>query len=156
MALPKVVIVLTSHSEVKEMGYKTGLYPVSQTLTRSKLGQGIDLNRTTSRVFYLQRPQPELAHAYNVLAPHVSVTVASPAGGESPFVEDVKALFQDDKETLKFLSEKSDVYKQTIKLETLLSHSKEFSAVYFPGGHGRELLLTLHTLLKAVPTDTSI
>ncbi|KAL8733094.1 MAG: hypothetical protein Q9166_002286 [cf. Caloplaca sp. 2 TL-2023] len=108
MTSPKILIILTSHSEVKGTGYKTGFYP------------------------------PELAHAYNVLAPHVSITIASPAGGEAPIIEESFAMFQDDNETMIFVAEKGDVLRETVKLETLVDQAKEFSAVYFPGGHGRE------------------
>ncbi|KAL8948658.1 MAG: hypothetical protein Q9222_005169 [Ikaeria aurantiellina] len=45
-------------------------------------------------------------------------------------------MFQDDQETMRFIAEKSETWKNTVKLETLLHRLNDFSAVYFPGGHG--------------------
>jgi hypothetical protein len=37
-----------------------------------------------------------------------------------------------------FLKEKSNVWKDTVKLETLLGKASEFAGIFYVGGHGRE------------------
>ncbi|KAL8715468.1 MAG: hypothetical protein Q9220_000802 [cf. Caloplaca sp. 1 TL-2023] len=106
MTSPKILFVLTSNGQIEGTDVKTGFF------------------------------MPELAHAYNVLAPHVDIVIASPAGGEAPFIEESKAMFKEDQDTMKFIAEKSETWKNTVKLETLLHRLNDFSAVYFPGGHG--------------------
>ncbi|MCJ1432371.1 hypothetical protein MMC27_001727 [Xylographa pallens] len=77
MSPPKVLFVLTSHSQLGDTGKPTGWY------------------------------LPEFSHPYDVLAPHTQITIASPAGGEAPLdpasidkTDKSSAAFLEHKETL--------------------------------------------------------
>lgn len=74
-----------------------------------------------------------------MLAPHVQVTVASPAGGEAPLDPASVEAFKDDPISTKFLNEKQALWKNTEKLESLLGKGGEFDAIFYVGGHGRML-----------------
>lgn len=81
--------------------------------------------------------QPEFAHPYEVLAPHVSITIASPAGGASPLDPSSVEASKDDPVSVKFLQTKESLWKQTEKLDSFLGKAGEFEAIFFVGGHGR-------------------
>ena len=114
MPAPQILFVLTSESQLGNTGKPTGWY------------------------------LPEFAHPYNILAPHSQVTVASPAGGEAPLDQNSVEAFKSDQQSVDFLNQKSSLWKNTRKLSTFVGRAKEFSAIFFVGGHGRE-----HTLLQS-------
>ncbi|CUS15670.1 unnamed protein product [Tuber aestivum] len=77
---------------------------------------------------------PEFAHPYHVLSPHVTISVASPAGGEAPLDPSSVEMFKADEIAVKFLNEKSELWKDTIKLEGL--KAEDYDGIFFVGGHG--------------------
>ncbi|KAM5344741.1 hypothetical protein ACJ41O_010603 [Fusarium nematophilum] len=107
---PKVLVVLTSRGHM-DNGNPTGWY------------------------------LPEFAHPYYQLVgsdesnPKTEIVVASPAGGESPLDQVSVEMFKDD-ESVKFLNEKSALWKQTLPLKDFLGKANEFDAIFYPGGHG--------------------
>jgi len=103
---PKVLVVLTSHNKLGNTGKPTGWY------------------------------LPEFAHPYEVLAPHVQISVASPAGGEAPLDPASVEAFKDDPISTKFLKGQEALWKKTEKLDSFLGKAGEFAAIFFVGGHG--------------------
>lgn len=103
---PKVLFVLTSHSQLGNTGKPTGWY------------------------------LPEFAHPYEVLAPHCEITVASPAGGEAPLDPSSVEASKEDASSQSFLQKHEKLWKNTHKLETILGHASEYEAIFFVGGHG--------------------
>jgi len=77
---------------------------------------------------------PEFAHPYHVLATHVTIDVASPAGGEAPLDPNSVEMFKTDDIAVKFLSEKEELWKNTIKLENV--NAEDYDGIFFVGGHG--------------------
>ncbi|WP_339714310.1 type 1 glutamine amidotransferase domain-containing protein [Cyclobacterium amurskyense] len=103
----KVLFVLTSHDKLGETGEKTG--------------------------FWIE----EFAAPYYLLKDNgISITLASPKGGQPPIDPKSKEpdfqtastkRFNEDKETKEILS-------STVKLETV--NQADYDAVFYPGGHG--------------------
>jgi putative intracellular protease/amidase len=79
--------------------------------------------------------QPEFAHPYEVLAPHVTVDVASPLGGTAPLDQGSVEAYKEDASSVKFLEKK--LWENTQKLSTFLGKAKEYDAIFFVGGFGR-------------------
>jgi len=79
---------------------------------------------------------PEFAHPYDVLSPHVDLIVASPLGGEAPIDMSSVELFKDDASCANFFASKKSLWKNTQKLESFLGHAKEYSGIFYVGGHG--------------------
>lgn len=96
--------------------------------------QSILPSRGTPTGWYL----PELVHPYNKLAPFFDIVVASPAGGEAPLDPYSIESTKDDPECVAFLKEKSSVWKNTLKLKSLLDKISEFVGIFYVGGHGRK------------------
>lgn len=46
--------------------------------------------------------------------------------------------FKADEESCKFLKEKESLWKNTEKLSSFVGKAKDFDAIFFVGGHGRE------------------
>lgn len=111
---PKVLFVLTSHSELGNTGKKTGWF------------------------------LPEFAHPYYKIKSKADIVVASPAGGEAPLDQGSVEMFKEDAESVKFLNEESSLWKNTEKLEKYLGMSDKFAAIFFVGGHGRTSLPATH------------
>ncbi|KAH0605951.1 uncharacterized protein H6S33_004408 [Morchella sextelata] len=103
---PKVLFVLTSHNKLGDTGKPTGWF------------------------------LPEMAHPYHVLKPHVSITVASPAGGEAPLDQGSVEAFKNDEISTDFLKNEETAYKDTQKLSAFIGHASEFDAIFFIGGYG--------------------
>ncbi|KAI9815578.1 MAG: hypothetical protein M1832_005439 [Thelocarpon impressellum] len=78
----------------------------------------------------------EFAHPYHELAPHVQVSVASPAGGEAPLAPDSIKPFEGDKTAVDFLNTKEALWKDTEKLSAFVGRAHEFAAIFYVGGHG--------------------
>jgi len=127
---PKVLFVLSSHSKLGDTGKPTGWY------------------------------LPEFAHPYEVLAPHVEIVVASPAGGEAPLDPSSVEASKDDAKAVHFLKTKEALWKNTKKLSDFLGHAKEFEAIFFVGGHGPMFDLatdeTSHKLINEFFEDNKI
>lgn len=102
---PQVLFVLTSHSKMGDTGKPTGWY------------------------------LPEFAHPYEVLSPHVRITVASPLGGAAPLDPSSVEATKEDKVCIAFLK-KEHLWKDTVKLSSILGHAKDYEAIFFVGGHG--------------------
>jgi len=106
-SMKKILLVLTSHSDLGDTGKKTG--------------------------FWLE----EFAAPYYFLIDQgVDVTLASPQGGEPPidpkselpdFQTESTRRFEADSETQKILS-------QTVKLETV--NAEDYDAIFYSGGYG--------------------
>ncbi|KAF4631586.1 hypothetical protein G7Y89_g6545 [Cudoniella acicularis] len=103
---PKVLFVLTSHDKLGDTGKPTGWY------------------------------LPEFAHPYEVLAPHVQITIASPNGGAAPLDPSSVEATKEDPVCIKFLKNRNALWENTEKLESFLGRAKEFEAIFFVGGHG--------------------
>ncbi|KAB5572176.1 DJ-1/PfpI family protein [Coniochaeta sp. 2T2.1] len=104
---PKVLVILTSHSELGNTGKPTGWY------------------------------LPELAHPYEILtASGVELTLVSPKGGDAPLDPDSVEMFKSDPVASSFLASKKSLWQNTAKLSTYLGRADEFDAVFVPGGHG--------------------
>jgi putative intracellular protease/amidase len=103
----KVLMVLTSHSELGNTGQKTG--------------------------FWIE----EFAAPYYVLADAgVAITIASPKGGQPPIDPKSEAPEAQTPATQRFNNDKELKYKlaHSIKLSTV--EQIDFDAVFYPGGHG--------------------
>ncbi|KAF3391408.1 Glutathione-independent glyoxalase [Penicillium rolfsii] len=94
--------------------------------------QSVLPSRGTPTGWYL----PELVHPYNKLMSVFDIVVFSPAGGEAPLDPYSIEATKDDPECVDFLREKSHVWKNTEKLESLLGKPSEFAGIFFVGGHG--------------------
>lgn len=103
----KVLIVVTSHSDLGDTGEKTG--------------------------FWIE----EFASPYYVLADAgVELTIASPKGGQPPVDPKSESADAQTPSTKRFYSdyELIDKVAHTIKLNEV--HEDEYNAVFYPGGHG--------------------
>lgn len=87
----------------------------------------------------LTRQQPELAHPYAVLKDKAELVVASPNGGEAPLDPGSVKMFENDPLSVQFLNENKSVWANTQKLANVLPRVQEFDAIFYVGGHGREL-----------------
>lgn len=103
---PKFLFVLTSHDKLGNSGEKSGWY------------------------------LPEFAHPYYELVDHFNITVASPNGGEAPLDPGSVEAFKEDKLSVDFLNKHKDLWQNTVKLESLLGHAKDYEGIFFVGGHG--------------------
>ncbi|GAB2768832.1 type 1 glutamine amidotransferase domain-containing protein [Salinimicrobium soli] len=103
----KILMVLTSHSELGETGKKTG--------------------------FWIE----EFAAPYYVFADAgADVTIASPKGKEPPIDPSSESEDAQTGATRRFYSDRDlqEKLKKTIKLEDI--DSEDYDAVFYPGGHG--------------------
>jgi putative intracellular protease/amidase len=103
----KILMVLTSHSELGETGKKTG--------------------------FWIE----EFAAPYYVFADAgADVTIASPKGKEPPIDPSSETEDAQTGATRRYYSDKElqEKLKKTIKLEDI--DSEDYDAVFYPGGHG--------------------
>ncbi|GFF40985.1 uncharacterized protein C5H10.02c [Aspergillus udagawae] len=94
--------------------------------------QSILPSRGTPTGWYL----PELVHPYNALAPLFDIIVSSPNGGEAPLDPYSIEATKEDPECVAFLKEKSHIWKNTVKLLSLLGNASEFAGIFYVGGHG--------------------
>ncbi|RAL02821.1 type 1 glutamine amidotransferase domain-containing protein [Aspergillus ibericus CBS 121593] len=126
---------------------------MSEISTRPKFlfvltSQAILPSRNTPTGWYL----PELVHPYNKLAPHFDIVVASPAGGEAPLDPYSIEATKDDSECVAFLENNSHVWKNTLRLDSLVGQTSQFAGVFYVGGHGPMFDLannaTSHTLIR--------
>ncbi|MCX2575527.1 type 1 glutamine amidotransferase domain-containing protein [Pedobacter sandarakinus] len=103
----KVLMILTSHSELGNTGEKTG--------------------------FWIE----EFAAPYYVLADAgVAITVASPKGGQPPIDPKSDAPDAQTEATKRFKADNKlkDILANTVKLSEV--NDQDFDAVFYPGGHG--------------------
>jgi putative intracellular protease/amidase len=103
----KILILLTSHSELGNTGKKTG--------------------------FWIE----EFAAPYYVLVDAGAiVTIASPKGGQPPIDPKSEAPEAQTEATKRYLADAqaTDRVANTVKLSTV--HHEDFDAVFYPGGHG--------------------
>ncbi|CAG7989114.1 unnamed protein product [Penicillium nalgiovense] len=108
----KVLVVLTSHDKLGSTGNPTGWY------------------------------LPEFAHPWEVLHEKVSLTIASPKGGEAPLDPASVKMFESDEMSQKFLKEQKALWTNTHKLADMLPRAGEFDAIFYVGGHGPMFDLT--------------
>ncbi|KAJ5520139.1 hypothetical protein N7463_000592 [Penicillium fimorum] len=109
---PKVLVVLTSQDKIEATGKPTGWF------------------------------LPEFAHPYEVLHDKVTLTVASPKGGEAPLDPGSIKMFEGDEISQKFLKEQKALWTNTNKLADMLPRADEFDAIFYVGGHGPMFDLT--------------
>jgi putative intracellular protease/amidase len=103
----KILIVLTSHSELGNTGKKTG--------------------------FWIE----EFASPYYVLADAGAViTIASPEGGQPPVDPKSEEVAAQSPSTQRFYKDSELIYQvaNTLKLSDI--HPADYDAVFYPGGHG--------------------
>ena len=103
----KILIVLTSHSELGNTGKKTG--------------------------FWIE----EFASPYYVLADAGAViTIASPEGGQPPVDPKSEEVGAQSPSTERFYKDNAAIYQvaNTLKLSDV--HPADYDAVFYPGGHG--------------------
>lgn len=104
---PKVLFVLTSHSQLGNTGKPTGWY------------------------------LPELTHPYDVLEKAgVDITIASPKGGEAPLDPASVEAFKSDDISQTFMENKSDLWRNTQKLSQFVGKAGDYDALFYVGGHG--------------------
>ncbi|KAJ5475528.1 hypothetical protein N7539_007815 [Penicillium diatomitis] len=108
---PKVLVVLTSANEIPKLQKPTGWY------------------------------LPEFAHPWEVLHEKVSLTIASPKGGEAPLDPSSVEMFKSDETSTKFLAEQKALWTKTEKLSDVLARADEFDAIFYVGGHGPNMRL---------------
>ncbi|KAJ5119721.1 hypothetical protein N7448_010390 [Penicillium atrosanguineum] len=108
---PKVLVVLTSANEIPAIKKPTGWY------------------------------LPEFAHPHHVLHNKVSLTIASPKGGEAPLDPSSVEMFKDDT-SVNFLNNQKALWTKTEKLSDVLPRVNEFDAIFYVGGHGPMFDLT--------------
>ncbi|CDM31927.1 hypothetical protein DTO013E5_1839 [Penicillium roqueforti] len=84
----------------------------------------------------------EFAHPYEVLRDKVSLTVASPKGGEAPLSPASIKMCESDPISQKFLKEQKALWTNTEKLADVLPRAGEFDAIFYVGGHGPMFDLT--------------
>ncbi|KAJ5197912.1 ThiJ/PfpI family protein [Penicillium cinerascens] len=108
---PKVLVVLTSANEIPSIQKPTGWY------------------------------LPEFAHPYHVLHNKVSLTIASPKGGEAPLDPSSVEMFKDET-SVNFLNSQKALWKNTEKLSDMIPRVGEFDAIFYVGGHGPMFDLT--------------
>ncbi|KAI7279859.1 hypothetical protein KC345_g5104 [Hortaea werneckii] len=87
---------------------------------------------------------PEFAHPFNTLEGKVDIVVASPQGGEAPLDSNSITFAEDDEESMEFYRTRSDLWKNTVKIEDLRSSTEEFAGVFYVGGHGPMFDLAHH------------
>jgi hypothetical protein len=138
---PKVLFVLTSHSQMGNTGNPTGWYLVRSS-PHIILLQNFQL-LTQSCI------QPEFAHPYEVLKDHAEITIASPKGGAAPLDPSSVDASKDDKVSVDFLKNKESLWKNTEKLGDFLGRANEFEAVFYVGGHGRKFLIPIEYFIYA-------
>ncbi|KAJ5799441.1 uncharacterized protein N7518_001509 [Penicillium psychrosexuale] len=109
---PKVLVVLTSYGKFAATGGSTGWFLA------------------------------EFAHPYEVLRNKVSVTVASPKGGEAPLDPASVKMAESDDVSLAFFKEQKALWTNTHKLSDILPRASEFDAIFYVGGHGPMFDLT--------------
>ncbi|KAJ7834984.1 ThiJ/PfpI [Mycena olivaceomarginata] len=79
---------------------------------------------------------PEAAHPYYVLAPHATIDFASPKGTNPPIDEGSVKMFENDAESIKFLTD--EIVKAKLANAKKLSavSAKDYDAIFYIGGHG--------------------
>ena len=103
----KVLIVLTSHSDLGNTGEKTG--------------------------FWVE----EFAAPYYVLADaDVELTIASPKGGQPPVDPKSESPDAQTQATKRFYSDNEAIDKVAHSLRLCEVNQKDYDAVFYPGGHG--------------------
>ncbi|KAF8165395.1 ThiJ/PfpI [Crassisporium funariophilum] len=79
---------------------------------------------------------PEAAHPYYVLAPHVDIDFAAPAGPNPPVDEGSIKAFEKDEESVKFMNDET-VKSKFAKAKKLSEvNAKDYDAIFYVGGHG--------------------
>ncbi|KAK4226604.1 class I glutamine amidotransferase-like protein [Podospora fimiseda] len=107
MSPPKILVVLTSHSQLGSTSKKTGWY------------------------------LSEFSHPHHVFeSASAEITVASPLGGTAPLDPSSIDAAKDDSVSVNFHQSKSSLWENTTPLKEFLGKAKEFDAIFYPGGHG--------------------
>ncbi len=103
----KILIVLTSHSELGDTGKKTG--------------------------FWIE----EFASPYYVLVDaDAEITIASPTGGQPPVDPKSEEADAQTASTLRFYKDSEAIYKVANSLKLNDIDFNDYDAVFYPGGHG--------------------
>lgn len=104
---PKILFVLTSHSQLGNTGNPTGWY------------------------------LPELAHPYTVLsAAGAEITLISPKGGAAPLDPSSVSASSSDSTSQEFLKTQSKLWETTQPLSSFLGKADGYDALFYVGGHG--------------------
>ena len=97
---------------------------------------------------------PEFAHPYYKLAERVDITVASPKGGAAPVDPYSIESTKDDDMSQRFHSEKKALFENTLPISSFIGKSGEFDAIFYVGGHGRELDSVVFFLVQPLLIQT--
>ncbi|KAI2786336.1 hypothetical protein POX_g08720 [Penicillium oxalicum] len=101
----------------------------------------------------IQKPTARVRPPLEVLHEKVSLTIASPKGGESPLDPSSVEMFKSDETSTKFLAEQKALWTNTEKLSDVLARADEFDALFYVGGHGPMFdLVTDSTSLSLIQT----
>jgi len=135
------LIAVTTQAGLKSNGKKTILFVMT---SNEKLGSS---DHPTGS--YL----PEFAHPYNFLIKHYNIEFASPKGGVTPIDPGSRELFKADEECNAFLANEvaMNAINTTIPLEKI--NSKDYDAIFYPGGHGPMYDLTDHPKSQALAKE---
>lgn len=147
--VPKVLVVLTSHDEIPGHG-KTGWYLVSFLSDKPQT----TVIGVKHKLTHHSTSKPEFAHPHEVLHDKVSLTIASPKGGEAPLDQNSVKMFESDPVSQTFLKEQKALWTNTHKLADIVPRAGEFDAIFYVGGHGRMCLL-LDPILSSFLRGTS-
>jgi hypothetical protein len=146
---PKVLIVLTSHGKIDATGNPTGWYLVCSTINHPSISTieiyAQCMKEKETNINY----QPEFAHPHEVLKDKVSLTIASPKGGEAPLDPASVKMFESDAVSQTFLKEQRALWENTHKLEDMLPRVGEFDAIFYVGGHGRMFPPRQYTMISS-------
>jgi putative intracellular protease/amidase len=82
-----------------------------------------------------------LVYLYEILEPHVQIVIASPKGGEAPLDPSSVEATEADIQSQHFFKTREALWKKSERLSSFLGHAKEFEAIFFVGGHGRQFLI---------------
>lgn len=86
--------------------------------------------------------QAEFAHPWSIFAPVFDIVVTSPQGGEAPVDPDSLVAAETDDICATFLRDQEQLWKNTRKLEGIIDEVKDFDAVFYVGGYGRQISLS--------------
>lgn len=145
----KVLFVLTSQKSIPADGSPTGWYLVRLCLPFSVHVFSFllyyppvlppTITNAAAPPCPLRTQQPEFAHPYAVIEKKAEVVVASPRGGEAPLDPGSVGPFASDPVCATFLQHERPPWKNTVKLAEIRAVEAGFDALFFVGGHGREL-----------------
>ncbi|KAI6906323.1 hypothetical protein KC318_g4479 [Hortaea werneckii] len=96
---------------------------------------------------------PEFAHPFNTLKENVEIVIASPQGGEAMLDTNSTTYAKDENEFMESYRTRSDLWKNTLKLEDLRYRTKDSAGVFYAGGRGLTFNLAHHEASHGIIRD---